>query len=122
MATRSLSDLALEVARGMNLLRPGEDLDQGQAASINDKARQIHARLVDKQAAYWPVDAIPEAVFMVVAEMVIFEVAPHFGALPVVLQSFGYPNKLAAWESGLKQLRIHCEKEFNHEREPIIEY
>ena len=120
--TRSLNDLALEVARGMNLLRPGEDLDQGQAAHIIDKATQVHARLVDKGAAYWPADKIPEPVFMVVAEIVIFEVAPHFGALPVVLQSFGYPNKLAAWAAGLKQLRIHCEKEDNHERARILEY
>lgn len=121
-AVRTAKSLAADIASGLNLLRPGEDLSVDDESLIIARYRDLHAELVDRGAAYWPWDSIPAAAFNRLSEFCQVEVAPRFGALPIVLAALGVPNKAAAYDMALRKLRMFCEKEWNREREKIHEF
>jgi hypothetical protein len=120
--TKTAKQLALDIAGGLNMLRPGEPFEADDEAVIIQRYRDLHAELVDRQVIYWPWDSIPDAVFNRLSEFCQVEVAPRFGALPIVLAALGVPNKAAAHEMCLRKLRLHVEKEFNFEYEKIIQF
>lgn len=122
MASRTAEQLAARVLENLNFARPGEDADVADVERIIDRYQTMHADLVDNGDAYWPVDAIPLPVFDAMGWLVAIEVAPGFGALPIVLQAIGASNAMEAKGPHMRRLRVHREADFNHEHEPIMEF
>lgn len=120
-ASRTINDLIERVVGRMGMKRPGEDPDEDVAAEIIKQWPEIHAELVSLEIAYWPVDAIPLQVFKNVAGLVALEIAPDFGAMPVVLSSIGSNDAETAKDTLLRKLRDHKAKDFNEER-GIVHY
>lgn len=117
-ATEFLTNCYLD----MNLGRIGEDVPLEAMGQMLRKYREVHAELVDMKIAYWPWDAIPLNVSRRLQALMQVEIAPMFGALPIVLAATGLPNQEAARTQAHRDLRIHREPEFNREYEPILEY
>lgn len=79
--------LSTRVAKLMNFLRPGEDPDAEFAAEVEETWLELHATMTDDGLCYWDVESIPIDVFRNVAWLVAIEMAPAWGATPIILQS-----------------------------------
>lgn len=108
--TRNRDELALRVATSMNLLRPGEDLSFRYAAQMIAAYTELYAELLDDKLAYWLIDEIPLAVFQRIAWMTALQVAPAFGAMPVILAALAEPSSSVAMDTFREQLRRHISK------------
>lgn len=113
--TRTPSQLAERVATNMNLLRPGETLSARYASQIEQAYAEAYAELLDDKLAYWPEAEIPLAVFQRVSWLVCIQVAPAFGALPVVLAAISQPNAEAARGEIREHLARHVAKSAHFE-------
>lgn len=119
---RNTDDLVQRVVGRLAMTRPGEDPDEDVAAAIRAQWPEIHAELVSDQIAYWPVDAIPLQVFKNIVTLVALEVAPDFGAMPVILNAIGTNDAEVAKDGIKRKLREHVAKDFNEERMQVIPY
>lgn len=116
--TRTSADLAVQVAKNMNFLRPGEELSARTRASIDQQYANTFAELADLEVAYWPLDEIPAAIFMRLSWLISIEVAPSFGVLPIVLNALSQQNADAAREAVIGKLRDHVSKNPLFETQP----
>lgn len=108
--TRTKADLAVQVAKNMNLLRPGEELSARSRASIEQQYENTYPELVDREVAYWPPDEIPAAIFTRLSWMISIDVAPSFGMLPVVLKAINKADAQEARDYYVRELREHVAK------------
>lgn len=109
-AIRTINDLCDQVAVNMNFLRPGQTLGAREAQRIKDCYANTLAELVDKQIGYWRPDEIPAAIFLRLAWLISIEVAPAYGALPIVLNAIQQPDAQTARSYYIGELREHVAK------------
>jgi hypothetical protein len=112
---RTPAQLAVRVASSMNLLRPGEDLSARYEAQFIDAYHELYAELIDDRIAYWPRDEIPLAVFQRIAWMVALQVAPAFGAMPILLTALSEQSSGSARETQRDYLLRHIAKDPHYE-------
>jgi len=112
---RTPAELALRVATSMNLLRPGEDLPVSMQSQIEQAYEEQYAELLEDRLAYWPQEEIPLAVFQRVAWLVAIQVAPAFGALPVLLLALATPDADVGRDTIRRWLRDHVSKDATYE-------
>jgi hypothetical protein len=119
MTTRTAKQLAVRVASSMNLLRPGENLSARFEQQFLEAHEELLAQLRDERLAYWTADEIPLAVFQPMAWLVALQVAPAFGAMPVLLQALSQPNADAARDAQRGFLMVHVSKDPHFETQCI---
>lgn len=99
----------------LQLYRPGIAPSASHIAACREEWDNLHAELVDEGIAYWDADEIPHAVFTRCAWLLAIEVAPSYGALPIVLQSIEQPSGEAAKGFIRARLRDHVAQTETHE-------
>jgi hypothetical protein len=115
MTTRTANDLARRVAGLMNMLRPGENLDQRDATTIKEAWTEVNAWLRSDGVTWYGDDDIPADVFRRICWLVAVEVSTEFGALPIVLNAISQPDAQSAKDWLVMELRRNVSKDHLHE-------
>lgn len=79
MANYTQVNLATRVLRDLNVIDAAETPDTEDAAFVTEKYVTKYEELADEELCYWPLDAIPGAIFQSVCDLVKNEVQSAFG-------------------------------------------
>lgn len=83
---RTRSELVIAVLREMSVLDASEEPSAEDASHVQDVYDDKFAHWIDEEIAYWTADAIPNAVFIAIRDIMINEVSGAFGQ-PVPLET-----------------------------------
>lgn len=104
MSNKTQAELATQVLRDLNVIDASESADSEDSTYVMGKYASKYEELLDRELCYWPLDAIPNAIFIPVCDLVANEVRSTFGELQ------SPEDKLAREDTVLRQIRRHMQK------------
>jgi hypothetical protein len=104
MSNKTGADLGTAVLQELNINDAAETPDAEDLAYVAGIYAVKYEELADRELCYWPADAIPGAIFIVIRDLIINEVAGTYGQVQT------REDKEAREDVILKRLRRHMQK------------
>lgn len=104
MANHTQGELALAVLQELNQVDATESGDQEDHDYITGIYGAKYEELASKDLNYWPLDAIPGAIFLIIRDLIINEVSGTYGQVQTREDKAGRETVI------LKDLRQHMQK------------
>jgi hypothetical protein len=104
MSNKTQAELAIAVLRKLNVIDAAETADTEDSDYVIAEYVSKYEELADRELNYWPLDAIPGAIFGAVRDLIINDVAGTFGQVQTA------EDQAAREDVILKKLRRHMQK------------